>query len=74
MDSMTHPDILTINKYGELPGRRHRGKVLICGWCGETRLFEGSGLWYIRHGGMIVCEKCVKDYTVDYFSNYWLEA
>ena len=70
---MTHPDILTIEKYGDV-SKPYRGKVLVCDWCEETRLFEGSGLWYIKHRGFVVCEKCVKDYTADYFSNYWLEA
>jgi hypothetical protein len=70
---MTHPDIVTVNRYGELL-KRYKGKTIICNWCEETRLFEGSGIWYIRHNGMVVCEKCVKDYTVDFFSDFWLEA
>jgi len=68
-----HPDIEIIQKYGELP-RPRKGKTLICGWCETTRLYEGSGQRYIWHGGYIICGKCYKDYVVDYFSKFWLEA
>ena len=71
---MTHPDTLSIQKHGELPRPPRKGKTLICGWCAEMRLFEGSGKWYLWHGGYVVCEKCVADYAADFFGQFWREA